>query len=159
MDKGTPREHLKATWVNSLRPRQNRRHFPDDIFKWIFVNENVWILIKISLKFVSKGLINHIPALVQLMAWRQPGDKPLSEPMMVSLLTHICVTQPRWVKLISMMVQVHHHNKAFCIKCPVHALIAKFKDDNSITFDGKMIIGNWHASKNIGDWHIRYKSF
>ena len=24
------------------------------------------------------------------MAWRRPGDKPLSEPMMVSLLTHIC---------------------------------------------------------------------
>ena len=28
---------------------------------------------------------------------RRPGDKPLSEPMMVSLLTHICVTRPRWV--------------------------------------------------------------
>ena len=74
---------------NSLRPRHNGRHFPDDIFKWIFVNENVWILIKLSLKFVSKGLINHIPALVQIMAWRRPGDKRLSEPMMVSLLTHI----------------------------------------------------------------------
>ena len=32
------------------------------------------------------------------MAWRRPGDKPLSEPMMVSLPTHICVTQPQWVK-------------------------------------------------------------
>ena len=31
------------------------------------------------------------------MAWRRPGDKPLSEPMMVSLLTHICVTRPQWV--------------------------------------------------------------
>ena len=39
-----------------------------------------------------------IPALVQIMAWRRPGDKPLSEPMMVSLLTHICVTRPQWVK-------------------------------------------------------------
>ena len=90
--------HLTSGLVNSLRPRQNGRHFPDDIFKWIFVNANVWILIKISLKFVSKGLINHIPALVQIMAWRRPGDKPLSEPMMVSLLTHICVTRPQWVK-------------------------------------------------------------
>ena len=36
-------------------------------------------------------------ALVQIMAWRRPGDKPLSEPMMVSLLTHICVTRPQWV--------------------------------------------------------------
>ena len=50
--------------VNTLRPRQNDRHFPDDIFKWIFLNENVWILINISLKFVPKGLINNIPALV-----------------------------------------------------------------------------------------------
>ena len=31
------------------------------------------------------------------MAWRRPGAKPLSEPMMVSLLTHICVTRPQWV--------------------------------------------------------------
>ena len=33
------------------------------------------------------------------MAWRRPGDKPLSEPMMVSLPTHICVTRPQWVTL------------------------------------------------------------
>ena len=84
--------------VNTLRPRQNGRHFPDDILKWIFLNENVWISIEISLKFVPKGQINNIPALVQKMAWRRPGDKPLSEPMMVSLLTHMCVTRPQWVK-------------------------------------------------------------
>ena len=68
---------------NTLRPRQNGRHFADDIFKCIFLNENVWIPIKISLKFVPKGQINKIPALVQIMAWRRPGDKPLSEPMVV----------------------------------------------------------------------------
>ena len=83
--------------VNTLRPGQNGRHFADDIFKCIFLNENVWIPIKISLKFVPKGWINNIPAMVQIMAWRRPGDKPLSEPMMVRLPTHICVTRPRWV--------------------------------------------------------------
>ena len=31
------------------------------------------------------------------MAWRRPGDKPLSEPMMVRLPTQICVTRPQWV--------------------------------------------------------------
>ena len=84
---------------NTLRPRQNGRHFPDDILKWIFLNENVWITIEISLKIVPKGQINNILALVQIMAWRRPGDKPLSESMMVSLLTHIhvCVTRPQWV--------------------------------------------------------------
>ena len=34
------------------------------------------------------------------MAWRRPGDKPLSEPMMVRLPTHICVTRPQWVNLL-----------------------------------------------------------
>ena len=56
------------------------RRFPD-IFKCIFMNENVWISIKISMKFVPKGPINNIPALVQIMAWRRTGDKPLSEIM------------------------------------------------------------------------------
>ena len=87
--------------VNRLRPRQNGRHFADDIFKCSFFNENLWIPIKISLKFVPRGPINNNPALVKIMAWRQPGDKPLSEPMMVSLLTHICVTRPQWVNCIT----------------------------------------------------------
>ena len=83
---------------NTLRPRQNGRHFSDDTFKPNFLNENIRISIKISLNFVPKVPINNIPALVQIMAWRQPGDKPLSEPMMVCLLTHICGTRPQWVK-------------------------------------------------------------
>ena len=86
--------------VNSLRPRPNRRHFADDIFKCIFQNENECISPRISLKFVLKVRINNTPALVQIMAWRRPGDKPLSEPMMVSLLTHICVTRPQWFKFV-----------------------------------------------------------
>ena len=84
--------------VNTLRPRQNGRHFADDIFQCIFLNENVLISIKNSLKFIPKGPINNIPTLVQIMAWRRPGDKPLSEPMMDSLLTHICVTRTQCVK-------------------------------------------------------------
>ena len=84
-------------YLNSLRPRQNGRFFADDTFKRIFLNENIRISTKNSLKFVPKGLINNIPALVLMMAWRRPGDKPLSEPMMVRSLTHICVTRPQWV--------------------------------------------------------------
>ena len=84
----------------TLRPRWNEQHFADDIFKRIFFDENVWISIKISPKFVPKGPINNIPALVQIMAWRLSGNKPLSEPMMVSLPTHICVTWPKWVNSI-----------------------------------------------------------
>ena len=86
--------------LNTLRPRQNGRRFADDTFKRIFLNENVRISIKISLKFVTKGPINNIPALVQIMAWRRPGDKPVSEPRMVRLPTHICVARPQWVNIV-----------------------------------------------------------
>ena len=49
---------------NTLRLRQNGRHFADDTLKYILLNENVWIPIEISLKFVPKGPIDNIPALV-----------------------------------------------------------------------------------------------
>ena len=73
------------------------------IFQTTFSNGFSWMKLfdfsnKNSLKFVSWGRINNIPALVEIMAWRRPRDKPLSEPMMVSSLTHICVTRPQWVK-------------------------------------------------------------
>ena len=82
---------------NTWRPRQNGPHFADDIFKRIFVNETIWIPINFSLNFVAQGSINNIAALVQIIAWRRPGDKPLSEPMMDRLPTHICITRPQWV--------------------------------------------------------------
>ena len=78
--------------LNTLRLRQNGRHFPDNIFKYIFWNENAWISVKISLKFVLKGPINNIPASVQIMGWRRPGDKSLSAPVMVCLLTNLYVS-------------------------------------------------------------------
>ena len=55
----------------------------DDTFQYKFVNENVLILIKILLKFVPKGPINNIPALVQIMARHWPGNERLSKPMIV----------------------------------------------------------------------------
>ena len=88
----------RPQWVNSLRPRRNGCYNADDIFKCIFRKENVCIPTKISLKFVPKGPINNIPALVQIMAWRRPGNKPFSEPMSIFVPMHICVTRPQWVK-------------------------------------------------------------
>ena len=72
--------------INSLRPGQNGRHFRDilNAISWMKMN-------KFKLKFhgsVPNGPINNIPALVQIMAWRRSGDKPLCEPIMVSVLTH-----------------------------------------------------------------------
>ena len=78
-----PIPDMGALCIEILRPRRNEQNFADDIFKHIFFDENVWISIKISLK----GLINNIPALVQIMARHRSGDRPLSEPMVVSLST------------------------------------------------------------------------
>ena len=90
---------------NTLRPTQDGHYLSNDTFESFFVNENVRISIEISLKFVR---INNITALVQIMAWRQAGDNPLSEPMMVRLPTHICVTRPQWVKFEAVDQSLEH---------------------------------------------------
>ena len=60
------RDKMAATWA-------------DDIFKCNIVSEDVLTSIKISLNLVSKGRINNMPTLVQIIAWRRSADKPLSE--------------------------------------------------------------------------------
>ena len=121
----------------TLRPRQNGRHLPDDIFKCIFLNENVWISLKISLKFVSKVPINNIPALVLIMAWGRPGDKPLSEPMMVSLPTHICVTRHQWVKDVCKMLAILFRPQYFnsLRPCDIYIYIYASVQHTNITSD------------------------
>ena len=57
-------------------------HWSRDIFKWIFLNENVWISVKIPFKFVPLGPINNIPTMAQITACRWLGAVPLSKPMM-----------------------------------------------------------------------------
>ena len=84
---------ISLDFLNTWKSRQNGRHF-SDIFKCIFLNENVWISIKMSLEFVPRDQIHNIPALDQIMAGRRPGDNPLSEPTMVWFLTHTCVPRP-----------------------------------------------------------------
>ena len=69
-------------YINSSPPRQNGHHFTDDIFRWIFLHEKFYIFIKLSLKFVPKGLNDNNPALVKIMGWRRIGNKPLSEQML-----------------------------------------------------------------------------
>ena len=57
---------IYSVTFNSLRPRQNGRHFPDDIFIFIFSNEIIWIFPKISMNFVPKIWINHICAYMNM---------------------------------------------------------------------------------------------
>ena len=83
------------THINTLRPRQSGSHLPYNNFKVICFYENCCIFIKILLKFIPRGPINTIPALVQIIAWCRLGGKPLPEPMMISVLTYTCVTRPQ----------------------------------------------------------------
>ena len=95
---------LTQDWFDSSPPNKNGRHFPDDIFKCIFMNETFCILIRISLKFVPKGAINNIPALVQIMGWRRTGAKPLSEAMLTQFIDayiYICGARGRWVNTLA----------------------------------------------------------
>ena len=74
--------NLGINSYNSTLPGQNGRHFTDNIFRCISMNEKSCILIKISMKFVPWGLIDNKPALIKTMAWCWIGDKLLSEPML-----------------------------------------------------------------------------
>ena len=105
------RDHMAAIFQTTF----------SNAFSWM---KNAWILFTtISLNFVPKGPINNIPALVQIMAWRRPGDKPLSDPRMLRLPTHICVTRPQWVKnglnLGNMVVCVSRHGLCITTKCGI----------------------------------------
>ena len=69
--------------LSTSRLEQNDWNYAEDIFKLILFCELFYILIKISPKFAPNDAINNKPVLVQIMAWHQIGDKPLSGPMMI----------------------------------------------------------------------------
>ena len=133
--------------LNTLRPRRNGQHFADDIFKRIFFNETIWI--KTSLKFVPKVRINNITALVQITAWRRPGHKPLSEPMMVRVPTHICVTRPQWVKLCSQETLNLGQNRHFFVPCGREILWMTFKNNRTPLLSCFKICASFHSHQWI----------
>ena len=108
-----------------------QRHFQMDFL--------VWISIRISLKFVPKGPINNIPALVQIMAWRRSGDKPLYEPMMVSLPTHLCVTRPQWVNGMKILLWKINMNKIQILWCDIIFYMNKCKTGSDDKKTGQIV--------------------
>ena len=89
-----------TTNIDSSSPGKNGCHFPDDIFKCIFLKEKVWILIKISPKFVPKGPIDNnpdnssVPNRRQAIIWAN------------AYLIHwrIGDTRPQWVNLLNVLM-------------------------------------------------------
>ena len=102
--------HLAFVWMRSephyhllgytLKPRQDGRHFSDDIVKSIFLYGNYCILIPFPKWCIPKGPIEYKLTFVELMAWRRTCDKLLSEKWWHSFLTHIRVTWPQWVNTL-----------------------------------------------------------
>ena len=106
-------ELLVLTMITHL-PILNIMYIVNDLTHWdqdkmaaisqtAFSNALYWMqMFELHLKFhwglFPKCPVDKIPALVQIMASRRSNGKPLSEPMMVTLLMHICITQPQWVK-------------------------------------------------------------
>ena len=112
-----------------------------------------WKLIDISLKFVPKGPVDNIPALVQIMAWRRPGDKSLSEPMVVCSPTHICVTRPQWVNgwFYRYLIFVPLDNKRLLLNMNMICRLNAFVVDNEIhnnnywTWKVKIHVTKWKS--------------
>ena len=101
--------------VITLRPKQNGQHFPDDIFNWIFLNETIQIAIKISFKFVPRGPINNMPALIQIMVWsRQVTRHYLNQWWLFYWCIYASLGLNELCWNGTMSLKWHHLEKMFC---------------------------------------------
>ena len=121
--------------VYTLRPIQNNGHFPDDILKSIFLNENVTISHKVSLNFVPKFELKKFHHYF-IMAFHRQGDKPLSEPMMDNSMMHICVTR-QWTQYIISIKATNNSDCKFDTKKP-GSTAKRVVRHNNISFVTKM---------------------
>ena len=132
--RGEISQHIEA---ETKWPTFHIRHFQMHFLEWKYINS-----INISLKFVPGGQINNITALVQIMAWRRVGDKPLSEPMMVSLLMHICVTRPQLVNMTGLYFPLTNTEEATLV--PIWHLQYSWWDHNDITHSSHCMVLWWN---------------
>ena len=109
----------------------------------ILLNENILISVTISLKFVSKGPINNIPALVQIIAWRRPGDKSLSEPMIVYRRIYASLSLNELSDRVSSFALTHRDHSIFMMD--VKSIAVNFKFQLTTTADmNNFMIKLWY---------------
>ena len=77
------------------------------------MDEKFCILNRILLKFIPKGSIDNMSALVQVMVWCLTGDKPLPKVILISL-TYVCGTRERWVKVMACRMFCENHDLYLC---------------------------------------------
>ena len=75
-------------------------------FSIVFTWMKMVVPIQVSLKYISMSPINSKLALVQVMAWRRAGDKPLPELMMTQLIHAYVRQKGRWVTGIDTKIEV-----------------------------------------------------
>ena len=105
----------------TIKQRQNGHHFAYDILQLIFFNEDVWILIQISQKFVHKAPINNKPTLVEITDCCWKDNKPLFKPMMstktVASLYLIDLNFLFWFIALNHVTQTQLRRFYFLISC------------------------------------------
>ena len=84
---------MNAFWVVVYLSHWDRDNLTT-ISQTIFSNAFCWMIIQISLKFIPKGPIDNMPALIQILAWRRMATSHYLNQWWPSLLTHVCVTRP-----------------------------------------------------------------
>ena len=111
--------------LNSSPPGQNGRHFANGIFKPIVLNKKDTFFTSLSLKFVPEGPIDNNSTLVYIVAWRQIGDKPLSQPKLTRFtyaymqhywdiwgVTQLCLFLPKqylmWLMVYTLNIRIIH---------------------------------------------------
>ena len=133
--------NIYRSYLNSSPPGQNGRHFTDDNFKCIIVNEKFCILIEISLKFVPKCPIDNKTVMVQVRA--EQATSCYLNQCWRSSPTHICGTRGRWVN--------SHYNAGFDSK--MHGSTQKITvRHKNARFDTKM------AFPACTSWHCHYQT-
>ena len=100
------------------------------------------IVVKISPRFVPKGPTNNIPALVKIMAWRRPGDKPLSEPVIGPVTANVSESRIRIQQFPSL------YNKMDLKMSPVKMSVIVYWP--RCINNGKLTSGSWfHWNGNV----------
>ena len=137
-DKHTKSEVTMAVGniINTLRPRQNCRHFADGNFKCIFLSKNYEFRLKFHWLLFLRVQITLFQN--RIMTWRRPGYKPLSETIMVRLPTHICVTRPQWFNTLKLDLIGHQFanastwNQNAILWFQLHWILVSYVSDVSI---------------------------
>ena len=113
--------HLR---LNTLRQRQHCRHFAKDIFKCIFFNEDVWILLKISVKSVPNVRINNIPALVKK---RLAADQATSLYLNQWWLVYWRIYASLGLNELNKTVVWHSLDACYCPACRTTLVATRFR--------------------------------